>query len=87
MAPWRRTVTAHVNCASVADQLQPKCRKCFGKVSNHVDRSRWRCDRHRYRDDVAGRRRIFGVYVRSATIVIIIFVVMNGRTMTMVVVI
>ena len=80
-------MTAHVDGARVADELQSRCRKRFGKFGDDVDSSRRRCDRHRYRDDVAWRRRIFVVYVRSTTIMIIIFVVMNGRTMMMIVVI
>ncbi len=80
-------MTAHLDRARAADELQPRCRKHFGKFGDYVDRSRRRCDRHRYRDDVAGRRRIFVVYVRSTTIMIIIFVVMNGGTMLMVAVV
>lgn len=84
MARLRRTVTTDLDRARVADQMQLWRRKRFSKFRDPGDCSRRGRDRNRYRDDVATCRRIFGVHMRSAVIIV---VVMDGRTMMMVAVV
>lgn len=74
-------MTTDLDCARVADQMQLWRRKRFSKFRDHGDRSRRGRDRNGDRDDVAMCRRIVGVYMRSAVVIV---VVMDGRTMMMV---
>lgn len=74
-------MTAHLDRARVADQLQLWRWERFGKFGINGNRSRPGRDRNRYRDDSTAGGRILIVDMRRA---IAIVVVMDGRTMMMV---
>jgi len=80
VARRRWTVTPHIDCAGVADELQLRSLRRFGKFGVHSDRSRCGRGRNRHRDNGGARRQFPLVYVQIG---IEIVVVMDGRTVLM----
>ncbi len=81
----RWTVTAHVDCTRVANEIQLRLAQRVGNLRVHDDRSRRGSDWNGYRDDSAAGRRIVGIHVPSSLLVVmtIVVVMMNRRYVRM----